>query len=346
MGHAGVGFGTLDWLFPYDSYHMPLFVFISGYFFDPSKVSIDNTKNFFAKQLRRLVIPFFVWNLAYGFVSLLFNSCFGIEWCHADEFWYRLLIRPFTIGNCFFEFNAPSWFILMLFEVKALNWLFRLALQKLRHSEFIITLLYLLLASVAVLCSQRLLRTDLTITATRAFYMLFWLQAGTVYKLVLEKNDTLPSVAYFGIVLMIQSILWLLCSSKGIIAGVWNSEFTNGPILTILAAGTGIAFFLRISKIIARSIGNNHLVIYISTHTFSIMMHHFLGFTLLNLMLWKIDSIMGLGCFDMHAFRTNLWYRYFPQELSNLNFLYVIAGFLVPLGCCRIWEFVRSKRGS
>lgn len=346
MGHAGVVFGTLDWLFPYDSFHMPMFVFISGYFFNPLKVSIGNTKNYFAKQLRRLVIPFFIWNLVYGLIALLFNSRFGIEWCHANEFWSRFLIRPFTIGNSFFEFNAPSWFILMLFEVKALNWLFRLPLRKLRHREPVITLFYLLLACAAVLCSQRLPRTDLLIAATRTFYMLFWLQAGTVYKLFLEKRDTLPSAAYFGIVLTIQAILWLLCRTKGMIAGVWNSEFANGPILTILAAGTGIAFFLRISKILARSIGNHRLVVYISTHTFSIMMHHIMGFTLLNLLLRKIDSVVGWNIFDLQAFRTNLWYRYFPQELSNLNFLYVVVGFLLPLGCCMLWEFLRSKRAS
>ena len=343
MGHAGLVSGTLDWLFPYDAYHMPLFVFISGYFFIPSKVCIANTKDYFAKLLRRLVIPFFIWNLVYCLIALLFNYRFGIEWCGADEALRRLFIYPFTIGNSFFELNAPSWFILTLFEVKALNWLFRLALHRLRHSEFLITLLYLLLACGAVCCSRSLPRTDLLIAATRTFYMLFWLQAGVVYKLFLEKHDTLPSAAYFGIILTIQFVLWLLCGANGMIAAVWNSEFANGPVLTILAAGTGIAFFLRVAKILARSIGNSRLIVYISTHTFSIMMHHVLGFTLLNLVLCKIDTVFGLGLFDIYGFRSYIWYRYFTENLSNLNFLYVVAGFLLPLGGCRIWEFIRSK---
>ena len=340
MGHTGVGFATLDWLFPYDSFHMPLFVFISGYFFETTQVNLHNTWSFIFKQIKRLIIPFFLWNFIYGIVSLIFYFSLGVTWCHPDKFWYRLLLRPFTVGNGFFEFNAPSWFILMLFEVKILNWFFRLILQRLRYRECVITIFYFLLAGGGIICSRNLPRVAMLITITRAIYMLFWLQAGTVYKLVLEKHDTLPSVLYFGILLMLQSLIWIICRKNGIMAFVYNSEFTNGPILTLLTAFTGIAFWLRVSKILSSSIGNSKLVTYISTHTFSIMMHQFLGFTLLNLLLWQIDSILGLNHFDKQAFCIDMYYKYFQSSLTNLKFLYVIFGFLVPLSGCWIWEHI------
>lgn len=109
MGHSGVSFATIDWLFPYDSYHMPLFVFISGYFFKAEDVCGKNTVPFLKKQIKRLLFPFFIWNLIYGLVAQLAFNILGIQWCHANELFYRLLILPLTYGNCFFEFNAPSW---------------------------------------------------------------------------------------------------------------------------------------------------------------------------------------------------------------------------------------------
>ncbi len=344
MGHTGVTWATLDWLFPYDAYHMPLFVFISGYFFNTSAVCIHGTKNFLVKQIRHLIIPFFVWNFLYGLVAMAFSSTFGILWCHADEFWYRFLVRPFTVGNVFFGFNAPSWFLLVLFEVKVLNWFFRLLLQRVNNREWVLLITYLVFAGCAVCCAQNLHRTDFLIKATRAFYMLLWLQVGTIYRVLLEKRDTLSSGIYFGIVLTIQSVIWLFCKDRGLFAGIYNSEFTNGPITTILAAFTGIAFSLRIAKILARSIGKSKLVSYVSEHTFSIMMHQFLGFTLLNLLFWWSDSILGIGMFDVSAFQTDVFYRYFPPSLSNLRFFYVVAGFFVPLVGCRMWDYIRHAK--
>ena len=68
MGHTGVSTGTIDWLFPYDSYHMPLFVFISGYFFKTEEVCWKKTGHYLWKQMKRLLIPFFAWNLI-GYVT-------------------------------------------------------------------------------------------------------------------------------------------------------------------------------------------------------------------------------------------------------------------------------------
>lgn len=343
MGHTGVGFATLDWLFPYDSFHMPLFIFISGYFFRTQEVCLGNAKEFFFKQCKRLLIPFFAWNLIYGIVSQFAYSKLGIIWSHADEFWYRFLIRPFTYGNCFFEFNAPSWFVLVLFEVKCLNWIFHFVLTKVKGREFVVTIFYLALAVFAVTCARSMEPTPQLIVLTRMLYMMFWFQMGTVYKVFLEKYDNCSNLIYFSLILCIQLIMWIICQGQGIIAGIWNSEFTNGAILTVIAAFTGIAFYLRIAKILSKSIGNSRIVHYISTHTFSIMMHHFLSFTILNVFFWKVDELFALHSFDVYAFQTDLWYRWLPEGLSQFRILYVVAGFTLPLVGCLVWEKLRCK---
>lgn len=342
MGHTGVSVGTIDWFFPYDSFHMPLFVFISGYFFSTVGIEYGKTGAYIKKQIKRLLLPFFVWNFIYGIISIgAFSG--GVIWCHGDEFWYRLIIRPFTYGNCFFEFNAPSWFILTLFEVKILNWFFRLFTKKWKIGEFGITLIYLAGAITAVTCSRSLERTAFLITVTRTLYMLFWFQVGTLYRMVLEKKDTSGNYVYLSIVFILQTILVLVCGEKGICAGIWNSEFTNNGVLTILCAATGIAFTLRISRMLVPSFGSSRLVHYISTHTFSIMMHQFLGFALLNLLFFMVCNVFSIGNFDLGAFQNDLWYRYLPGNLGCMRLLYVIAGFALPLTGCWIWERLRYK---
>lgn len=137
-------------------------------------------------------------------------------------------------------------------------------------------------------------RTAFEITVTRVGYMLFWFEAGGFYRRYVEKLDTCNNLLYFSVVLTIQSILMLICREKGIVAGIWNSEFTNGPFLTLLAAGTGIAFYLRLSRMLVPSFQNSNLVTYISTHTFSIMMHQMFGFFLLNIACLSLTKMMGI----------------------------------------------------
>lgn len=343
MGHTGVSTGTIDWLFPYDSYHMPLFVFISGYFFKTEEVCWKKTGHYLWKQMKRLLIPFFVWNLIYGLISQVAFQTMGIEWCHANEFLYRVLVLPFTYGNCFFEFNAPSWFILMLFEVKILNWFLHSVFRRTNCPEMGISIVYLLFAFLAVTGARNLERTWEVIAFTRAFYMLFWFEIGTLYKCVLEKFDTMKNSLYFSIVLMAQFVLIILCGQRGMIAPVYNSEFTNCAGLTIMSAATGIAFFLRLAKILTASVGRSKLVHYISTHTFSIMMHQITAFAILNILFYFITQALNINSFDLAAFQTNQWYRFYPMGLSTFNVLYLLAGFVFPLSGCWLWETANRK---
>lgn len=61
LGHSGENIPYLSkWIY---SFHMPLFIFISGYLLDyTSKNGIDkiNLFNFINKKIKRLLIPYFV----------------------------------------------------------------------------------------------------------------------------------------------------------------------------------------------------------------------------------------------------------------------------------------------
>ena len=349
MGHTGVGIGTLEWMFNYDSFHMPLFVFISGYFASQcgKNKELNSLKETLKKAVKRLLIPFFIWNFLYGIFAVIVNRTMGIEWCNANDFWDMVLIRPFTYGNIFFGFNAPSWFLLMLFEVKVIDSILEFLLRRTKYSDRISVIICLLIAVCSVNLSKYGGRTAFEITVTRVGYMLFWFEAGGFYRRYLEKSDTCNNILYFSVVLIIQSALILICREKGIVAGIWNSEFTNGSFLTLLAAGTGIAFFLRISRILVPSFQNSHLVQYISTHTFSIMMHQMFGFFLLNIVCLGLTKIIGINDFDLEAFRNDCWYYYCPGNLYCFRVIYACFGFALPLTGCKIYDaYIKNRLES
>lgn len=296
------------------------------------------------KAIYRLVIPFFIWNFIYGIIAIFAHSLFGIEWCNASKFWHMILIQPFTYGNVFFNFNAPSWFLLMLFEVKLIDCIIRKLFLGFKYEKLFSNISYFLIAICAVNIARIGTRTAFEITITRAGYMLFWFEIGKIYKQYLEKKDNYNNIKYFMLVFMVQGVLLLICRKNGMVAGVWNSEFTNGPILTILAAGTGIAFYLRLSRVLVPSFKDSRLIRYISTHTFSIMMHQFAGFFLLNLFFLKLTEVMGIAGFDKIAFQKDFWYRYCPGNLYCFRMLYVFCGVALPLLGCKIYEkYIKNK---
>lgn len=57
-GHFGSGMLTFHQLFPYDTFHMPLFMFVSGYFYKlENSQNISSVAAYVKKKFTRLIIP-------------------------------------------------------------------------------------------------------------------------------------------------------------------------------------------------------------------------------------------------------------------------------------------------
>lgn len=93
--HAGSPLGILTNFFPYNSFFMPAFCFISGYFFKQEKLNDYGT--FILYKVKRLLIPFFFWNIIYGlFVNIL--KYFGIIYYGEMLSFKTVFIRPFLVN--------------------------------------------------------------------------------------------------------------------------------------------------------------------------------------------------------------------------------------------------------
>ena len=107
--HCGQKLGIMTSLFPYNSFYMPLFVFISGYLFKDTTL-LENIK----KALKRIFLPYVLVNVVGILLSRIFIEL-GLHWSAP------LNIR--TIFSCLFlnpisSMNGPAWYAIMYF------WLF------------------------------------------------------------------------------------------------------------------------------------------------------------------------------------------------------------------------------
>ena len=104
-GHLNHSFFDIEGLIPYYAFHMPLFVFISGYFFRMKEG--ESLWRFAKRKFLRLMIPYYLWNLIYGLLAAFLRRngfLFG-EPITLDT----LLLEPFCLGYQFI-LNHAAWF--------------------------------------------------------------------------------------------------------------------------------------------------------------------------------------------------------------------------------------------
>ncbi len=69
LGHIGNTINLFNDIFPYYSFHMAMFVFISGYFYNVEyEKKILGKNGYIVKKIKKLIIPYFIWNLIYGII--------------------------------------------------------------------------------------------------------------------------------------------------------------------------------------------------------------------------------------------------------------------------------------
>ncbi|WP_301211266.1 acyltransferase family protein, partial [Turicimonas muris] len=68
--HAGGPINLLNKIFPYDSFFMPAFIFISGYFYKVP-ITSNETKRFCLKKLKRLLVPYYLYNILISLLWLI-----------------------------------------------------------------------------------------------------------------------------------------------------------------------------------------------------------------------------------------------------------------------------------
>lgn len=366
-GHIGYPILTVGDLFPYYSFHVPLFMFISGYFYRGSEEA--HPFPYIKKKIRRLLVPYLLWNLVYGLLAWAMRAAgFAMGEGISPR---TLLIEPFMHGYQFI-YNYAAWFVPVLFVVEMLNLCGRIVLgwmirniwrprQRVVNednrrreeqaaygdTERIVDWLMFagsLLVGMAVvwLAIGGHVWGNYKI-AGRILFLFPCFQMGQFYRKVLEKHDTLGNLSYFSIVVGVQVLLNLCCNGLAFSA-VWCTGFANGPIIPYVTIVSGIAFWLRVARVITPVVGESRAVEYLGRNTYAVMMHHVMAFMLVKMVIAIVASHTGCCAdFDFEQFYTNIDYYYFVRGTEAFAMVYLVAGIVLPLGLQRGIDRIREQ---
>ena len=233
-GHSGYDIFTVGGLFPYYSFHVPLFMFISGYFYRDEEES--NPLAYLKKKAKRLLLPYFIWNAVYGLLAAALRAFGGFSMGEAVSL-KTLFFTPFLNGYQFI-LNYAAWFVPVLFIVEVMNLCMRLLLGRLHiNSEWLILIGTLAVGMLVVQFAIEGRVWGLYKTPGRILFLYPCFQMGQFYKKKLESRDTLGNVPYFAVVLGVQ-VLLQLCASGLVL-----------PQCQVLPSGCGCrSFFPRSVK--------------------------------------------------------------------------------------------------
>lgn len=337
LGHLNWGILEFWGLFPYYSYHVMIFVFISGYFYKED--DINDIWGFLKRKFKRLIIPYMIINLIVGIIVTILHHL-GFSYGYELGV-YNLLVAPFENGHQFM-LNAPGWFIPALFLMEVCNVAGRKILSLVRiNNEYIIFGLYILIGIAVVILSKRGSVYDWYRIPGRVMFMAPVFQLGRLYKAKLEGYDKVPSVLYFGVLLILNLILKKTQAGLAFSAA-WVNGFANNPLIPFVTIAVGIALWLRVSKLLAGLLEKKKIfgvVDYMGKNTYAICMFHLMVSLAVSTVYFAVNSCFGIfSDFDKGLYFSDVYYAYAPGGVNVFKIIYLLCCIFVPLGFCKIWD--------
>ena len=325
--HTSTRIGFLSSIFPYNSFYMPLFVFISGYFYKKRGI-IENTKH----KIKKLLIPYLIWNFVAIIIAFLLDHIFGIDWlkkCTVKKF----LITNFMKGSIT-SLNGAAWFVIMLFWVSVIYNVIHCKLKDNRIIDFVATIVYIILGFVSLyLCvNGYAMKSDCWLFILKVSFYIQFFHLGTIFKKYIEKPLLrCNKMLVCGICIAINVILICLYGNKINFYSTSNMNSFNFWYLPLITSITGIVFYYEVMEFLSRKIGQNKVINFISRNTFVIMQVHLLFLNIPNFYVYlKIKNGSNLySDFNMTQFINGAWVRYSSNTRLIGFFLGVIGSLLV-----------------
>ncbi|MBQ2644926.1 acyltransferase [bacterium] len=346
MGHAS--FPLLKFVY---MFHMALFFICSGMFFkEKAYSSIEDFKYFIKSKIKRLYIPFVLWNI---FLTLIHNFLIKInvytnnpDFIYFTRYAYRgilshashcglifpyslqeILFRIFTIF-CFYsnEQLSPTWFLRVLFWIAILSVFIHFILKKYIKNIFIFKtsrlIVYILLLFIGYLF-QKLKFDFYGIGTICSCSILFYI--GILLNSYKDKiNKYWGFFSFIGLLISYIYIGGRTELSQNIYPNIY---------IFLLNSIFGFIFILYVSNSISKLKLFSTILSYIGKHSLSILLFHYIGFkiiTFIQICIYFKPHYYLLASFLTLAYIKGWW------------MLYTIAGILVPLIIVFVWNNVKS----
>lgn len=340
-GHYGSYLLSVRKLFLYDTFHMPLFLFASGYFFKQKNAnSIQSVCIHIKKKIFRLVIPYYLWNIVYCIVGYFLNQYTILTIESGITSPISFFTEPFLkgVGS---GYNRAAWFLIALFLVETIYTFFRYFTKKIKLDNEYIIICFLFFIAVSSVCLSKVgWCNTINTMIIRTGYLLFWYGFGFFYKGIIESytrkiNNWIVLLIVLGIAVILKIFFEDEQNVKSII---FEAQFSPSVLHVFIRAAIGIIFWLRISYIITPYIKGNKFVLYIADHTFSLMMHQGMAGLLINSIIREITP----SRIDDTLYTTEIWYH-FSSGRNIYRFCYVILIPIIILIIVYIYELCKKE---
>jgi len=270
------------------TFHMPLFFFLSGYLFSPTKY--QRFSEFFTSKFKSLIIPYFSFSMIV-YVWFLFRYRIG------DIDYTGSLLKP-LIGTIMGERNTDMtvhigalWFLTCLFTTELLFYLIKMGLKR---NLFVV--ISIISSSIIGYLYSRSSGAPLLWNFDAASIAVLFFGVGYMYKELTEQISRFVTIK----VLLIVSLLNLMTGYfnyqlSGERVDMYESQYGN-YLLFVLSAFSGIIAFL----IAVQKLGTNVVFQYIGKNSLIYLaLHQSIVFSLLDMVFKRLldtDSVV-IGLF-------------------------------------------------
>ena len=340
-GHFGSYLLSFRYVFVYDTFHVPLFFFASGYLFKKRHLeSPAALGSYLWKKVRRLVIPYYLWAVVYLLLAFLLNRFTALDIPGSIHSVSDFFFEPILIGHGS-EYNVAAWFLLALFVVEAVYACFRFVLLRCGlTAEWVPVLLLLALAAALISLSKAGVFIPARRFVVRTGYLLFWFAAGSFYHAVLEKparrwNNWLMFLLYGAVAVLLRRTVE---QGTDVRSYVFTAEFRPAVFYVFVRAALGIAFWLRLCYLVTPWLKNRKWLLYFSSHTFSVMMHQGLAGVAVN----SVVRLLFPSAVDDSMFFHEIWYG-MNRVPDICRFVYVIFVPALILLCVSLYDRCRNR---
>lgn len=308
--------GLFTAIFPYDSFFMPMFVFISGYFFSERHLSdLKSTGLYILDKFRKLFLPYLGWAVLYGIFTWMGAKTGLFHW--SPRTFADLPLNIFTNGATF-NVNGAAWFVPLLFFVIAVYTVIRKIFGRFWNDIAAFAVFAAVGAVCVYLSAEGYSSDDRFLLLLKTGFFIQFFELGQVFRRYIEPVfDKLPTLAVCGVCAVINIVLIRVFGDITFVKCATMSGFLHGnvPVLPLVTSLTGIFFWLKLAKLAEPALGNSKIVNFISDNTFFIMEHHLLAKGVFYSFVFACKALGSelFAAFDTDKFRNDPWYVFAPD---------------------------------
>lgn len=280
-------------MFPPYSFQLALFFFISGMLFKDKY--LDNIGEFFKRRVKSLLVPYFLYEIFYLFVTYAVFHFTG-KWWGEPVTLKNFFLTPFLNGHQL-DLCCPLWFVPQLFITMIGFTIFYKVLRNIIKYEYIRLIIFLIIGFLSIPLIKHVSLTSINLLIFRTVFSMFFVYLGYYYFHYIKDKHDIFTPKWLGIVIVVQSILWLFNRDFDPQHGIGLSyvlvwaRFDDQLIVPVLTSITGIWASLFTINIIYPYMKDIKFIKQMGNTTYHIMANHLLVMYLITLVFLKINGI-------------------------------------------------------